>query len=54
MSIGNAFIVDRGISRTIAKSKVELFVTIVNGWKSLTFVTKNSILDFAVVLDTPL
>ena len=42
------------ISRTIAKSKMELFVTNVTGWKSLTFVTKNSILDFAVVLDTPL
>ena len=51
MSIGNACIVDRDISSTIAKSKMELFVTIVNGWKSSTFVTKNSILDSAVALD---
>ena len=35
--------------RTIAKSKLELFVTNVNGWKPLTFVTNSSILDFAVV-----
>ena len=35
--------------RTIAKSKLEFFVTNVNGWKPLTFVTNSSILDFAVV-----
>ena len=44
----------RGVSRTIAKSKLELFVIKVNGWKPLNFVTKSSILDFAVVPDTPL
>ena len=36
-------------SRTTAKSKLELFVTKTNCWKPLTFVTKSSILDFAVV-----
>ena len=44
----------RGVSRTTAESKVELLVTKVNGWKPLTFVTKSSILDFAVVPDTSL
>ena len=44
----------RGVSRTTAKSKLELFVTKVNGWKPLNFVTKSSILDFAVVPDTSL
>ena len=48
----------------LQKSKIELFVTIANGWKSLTFVTKISILDFfslkdlhlrlEVLLDKPL
>ena len=42
----------RGVSRTAAKSKLEFFVTKVNGWKRLTFVTKSSILDFVVVSDT--
>ena len=31
---------------------MELFVTIVNGWKQLTNVTKRLILDVVVVLDT--
>ena len=44
----------RGVSRTTAKSKLELFVIEVNCWKPLTFVTKSSILDFAVVPDTSL
>ena len=44
----------RGVSRTTAKSKFEIFVTKRNGWKPLTFVTKSSILDFAVVPDTSL
>ena len=39
---------------TAATSKVELFVIIVNGWKALTIVTKNSTLDVAEVLDPPL
>ena len=34
----------RGISRTIATFKMELFVTFVNSWKSLGYVTKNSVL----------
>ena len=33
---------------------MELFVTNVNRFQPLTFVTKNSNLDFAAVLDTPL
>ena len=33
---------------------MECFVIIVNGWKSLTIITKHSILDVAAVLDPPL
>ena len=44
----------RSVSRTTAKSRLEVFVTKVNGWKLLTFVRKSSILDFAVVPDTSL
>ena len=44
----------RGVSRSIAKSKMEVFVTKYNTWKLLTFVTKSSILHFAVVLNTSL
>ena len=45
----------RAVSRTTAKSKLELFVTKVNnGWKPLTFVTKSSILELPVVPDTSL
>ena len=33
---------------------MELFVTKVNGWKPLIFVTKISILDLAILLDSPL
>ena len=36
------------------KSKMKLFVTKVNDWKLLIFVTKSSILDFEVGLDTSL
>ena len=41
------------LSRTIVKSKMEIFVTKVNSWIPLTSVTKISILDFVVVLETP-
>ena len=41
-------------SRTAATSKVELFVIIVNGWKPLPVITKNSTLDVAAALDPPL
>ena len=44
----------RGVSRATAGSEIEIFVTKVNGWKPLTFVTKSSTSDFAVVLDMPL
>ena len=40
--------------RTAATSKVELFVIIVNGCKSLIIITKSSTLDVAAVLDPPL
>ena len=46
--------VGRGGSRTAAASKMELFVITVNGWKTLTIMTKCSILDVAAVLDPPL
>ena len=39
---------------TVAISKMERFVIIVNGWKSLIIITKSSILDVAAVLDPPL
>ena len=41
-------------SRTVAAAKMDHFVIIVNGWKSLTIITKGSILDVAAVLDLPL
>ena len=41
-------------SRTAATSKMEDFVTIVNGWKPVNIITKNSILDVAAVLDASL
>ena len=53
-------VVNRGVSRTAATSKVELFVTIVNGLiivngsQPLTIITKSSTLDIAAVLDPPL
>ena len=43
----------RGGSRTAAICKMERFVVIVNGWKLLTIITKCSILDVAVALDSP-
>ena len=33
---------------------MERFVTIVNGWKPLTIITKRYILDVAAILDPPL
>ena len=45
---------NRGGSRTAATTKMELFVIIVNGFQSLTIITKCSILDVAAVLDPPL
>ena len=41
----------RGGSRTAATVKMKPFVIIVNGWKSLTIITKRSILDVAAALD---
>ena len=40
----------RGVSRTLT-AKLELFVTLVNNFQQLTFVTKNFILNIAAVLD---
>ena len=45
------FLERRGISRSTATSKMKLFVTLVNGFQSLTNATKNSILAAARVLD---
>ena len=39
---------------TAATSKMGRFVIIVNGWKSLTIISKHSILGVAAVLDPPL
>ena len=44
----------RGGSRAAATSKMEHFVIIVNGFQSLTIITKRSILDVAAALDPPL
>ena len=44
----------RGESRAVATSKMERFVTIVNGFQPLTIITKRSILDVAAALDPPL
>ena len=43
-----------GGSRAAATSKMEHFVTTVNGWKPLTIITNGSILDAAAALDPPL
>ena len=44
----------RGGSRAAARSKMEGFVIIVNGWKPLSIIAKHSILDVVVALDLPL
>ena len=44
----------RDVSKTPATSKMKFFVTLVNGFQPLTNVTKNSMLDLAGVLETPL
>ena len=44
----------RGGSRTTATPKMKRFVTKVNGFQSLTIITKRSILDVAAALDPPL
>ena len=44
----------KGGFRTPATSKIEPFLTKVNGWKPFTTVIKNFILEFAGVLDPPL
>ena len=44
----------RGICRASATSKIELFVTLLNDFQSLTNVTKNYILDVMGVLDPSL
>ena len=46
-------IVLRGGSKAAATSKMECFVIIVNGFQSLTIITKRSILDVAGALDPP-
>ena len=47
-------ILSRGGSKAAATSKMECFMIIVNGWKSLSITTKHSILDVAAALDPPL
>ena len=42
---------NQGGSRTAVTSKMELFVIIVNGFQSLTIITKCSSLNVAAVLD---
>ena len=45
------FLISRGGCRTAATSKMERFVIIVNGRKTLTIITMRSILDVAAVGD---
>ena len=45
---------NRGVSRTRATSKMELFVTLVNDFQPLTNATRNSILAVSKVLDPSL
>ena len=52
--IRNRLISSQTGSRTTATSKMECYVIVVNGWKSLTIITKHSILDVAAALDPPL
>ena len=47
-------VIDRGVSRAAATSKMECFVIIVNGFQPLTIITKHSILDVAAALNLPL
>ena len=47
-------IVGQGGPKEAATSKMELFVITVNGYRPLTIITKDSILDVAGVLDPPL
>ena len=44
----------RSVSRTPATYRMKLFVTLINGFQSSNNVTKNSMLDVAGVLETPL
>ena len=44
----------RSVSRTPARYKMKLSVALVNGFQQLNNVTKNSVLDVAGVLETPL
>ena len=44
----------RGRSRAATTSKIECFVTIVNGFQLLIIITKHSILNVAAALDPPL
>ena len=47
-------ILNKDGSRAAATSNMECFVTIIDDWKSLTIITKRSILDVAAALDPPL
>ena len=48
------YYLNRGGSKAAATSKMEHFVIIVNGFQSITIITKCSILDVAAALDPPL
>ena len=47
-------VIFRGGSKTVATSKIEHFVIIVNGFRPLTIITKSSLLDVAEVLEPTL
>ena len=52
--LDNQLLIAEAGSRTVATSKMEPFVIIINGSMALTVITKRSILDVAAVLDPPL
>ena len=54
LQISELFHTHRGLSRTLATSKMQFFVTLVNSLKSLTNATKSSILDVAGDVGMPL
>ena len=54
LQMSELFRTHRGLSRTLATSKMQFFVNVVNSLKLLTNVTKSSILNVAGDLGTPL
>ena len=52
-SLNTIFIIIRVGSRTLARSQMELFLIIIDGFQPFAFVIGNSMLDLAGLLDLP-